>query len=128
MIGYINTYPDFKSMPGMYVQTTSPEDMCTSENMNYIQYHQMPLSDAPIPFDTCLPNVDEGNSFIYSADSCATSGQVSLFMYSDTTCSTFAEMYTMFDNNCMSDDGDDDDADDDDDYELVDVIENDFCT
>jgi hypothetical protein len=130
VMSYLSTYPDFKSNPGMYVQTISPDEMCTSDNKNYVEFYQTPLSNLPFIFNTCLPNVDEGNSFIYSSSSCASTGHVYLFAYPSLDCTGDGEMYSLFNNDCEDDDGDDDgdDGDDDDDYELTDVTENDFCT
>jgi hypothetical protein len=131
-VDYLSTYPDFKSMPGMYIQTASPEDMCTSDNMNYIQFNQQSVEMMGIPFDECIPS-GPSTSMMYTS-SCASTGQVMASMYSDTSCTDLVDSFPLFDNNCMTDDDgdddgdDDDDDDDDDDYNLVGVISNDYCT
>jgi hypothetical protein len=124
-------------MPGMYVMTTYPEDMCTSDNMNYVEFIRAPLEALGVPFDECV-QVGPSISAIYFTSSCATTGQLTASVYLDATCTEFYDTILIFDNNCNNDDDDDydddhdydddDDDDDDDDYELAGVIENQFCT
>ena len=128
---YISTYPDLRSMPGMYVSTTYPEDMCTSENMNYVEYFQLPLEALGIPFDVCVPSGPD-SSIMYSASTCASTGQITVGAY-NADCTVLYVTFPIFDNNCTpddDDDGEDDDEDDvdDDDYELAGVTDNEFCT
>jgi hypothetical protein len=132
---YLSTYPDLGSMPGMYVSRTYPEDMCSSDNMNYVEYNQMPLEMMGIPLEECIPS-GPGVYLMYTATTCAATGQLTVNVYDDAACTNLVVSDTVFDNNCMSDDDDDDDDDDsaddddddDDDYELTGVIDNEFCT
>jgi hypothetical protein len=113
----------------MYVMTTYPEDMCTSDNMNYVEFLRVPLEALGVPFDECM-QTGPSTSVIYSASSCVTTGQLTATVYLDATCTNLYDTILIFDNNCTNDDDDydDDDDDDDDDYELAGVIENQFCT
>jgi hypothetical protein len=138
---YLSTYPDLGTSPGMYVETTYPEDMCSTDNTNYVEFVQFPLEAFGIPFDQCL-TIDgdddyyDSFSYMYSASSCASTGQLTAYIYNDATCTDMAYPITFFENNCMADDDDDDDDDyyyyyyddDDDDYELSGVTSNEYCT
>lgn len=126
-VEYLDTYPML--MPGMYVMRTYPEAMCTTDNINYIEYLQLPLELLGIPLNTCVPN--DPYYAIYSTSKCASDGQLLVEIYSDSSCTMLLASDTVYGEGCMpsDDDGDDDDDDDyDDDYELVGILETDICT
>jgi hypothetical protein len=117
---YLSTYP--ATMPNYFVSRTYPEDMCTTDNMNYISFYQTTLTDFGIPLNECL--IFGPGSYLYSTSACGTTGQLTVNQYSDTTCTTLVRATPVWGNNCIADDDDydddDDDYDDDDDDDLVD--------
>jgi hypothetical protein len=131
-LDYINTYP--APMPGLKVDRTYPDNMCTTDNMNYFYYTQVPLELTGIPFGECMEMAPDVY-VMYSSDSCASTGQVLIQQYSDASCTTLVETQALGGNNCVSDDDgaddDDDDGaddDDDDDADFVGAITDVFCT
>jgi hypothetical protein len=131
-VDYINTYPT--PMSGFQVQRYYPEDMCSTDNMNYFSYSHFPLELTGIPFGECMEMAPDVY-VMYSSDSCASTGQVLMQQYSDASCTTLVETQAMWGNNCVNDDmgGDDGaddgaDDDDDDDYMPAKAIADMFCT
>jgi hypothetical protein len=130
-LDYINTYPAPK--PGLIVARTYPDNMCTTDNMNYFYYTHLPLELTGIPFGECMEMAPDVY-VMYSSDSCASTGQVLMQQYSDASCTTLVETQAMWGNNCMNDDmggddGADDGADDDDDDNMpANAITDVFCT
>jgi hypothetical protein len=145
-LDYLSTYPSTPS--NYYISRTYPEDLCTTDNMNYLTYFEMPLSDFWFPLDECLTSFS--TSDFYSTELCSSTGQLLVNSYTDNNCMNLDISTPMWGNNCISDDDDDwdddddddddgsgdddddddddDDRDDDDDYNVVGVITDDFCT
>ncbi len=128
-VDYLSDYPPLGNIPNHYVEQTYEESSCTDQNRNYFSYLDIPLDLFGLTYDECLPSGDVW--VIYSADTCATNGHVTLTVYFDSECLGTPYVYELFDTNCVDfdDDADDDDTyDDDDDYVEVGAVSNDYCT
>jgi hypothetical protein len=130
-VDYLSTYPT--PAAGSLVSRTFPDGMCSADNMNYVEFMSFPLEMA-YPLDTCQAMMDPGYWEIFSADSCASTGQLIHTVYSDEACTNVITTMTHFGYDCageemMDDAGDDgNNDDDDDDFETVGVTSNNFCT
>jgi hypothetical protein len=115
----------------MIVSRTFFDGMCTSDNMNYIDYTTFPIENS-FPLDTCIPLEGEAAGFyqMNSAQSCSSTGQITVNIFNDAGCTNMVGSDSVFGYECSSGDDDDadDDDDDDDDFETVGVTSNEFCT
>jgi hypothetical protein len=128
---YLSTYPPL--IPNSINGRAYPDGMCSTDNMNYVEFHQAPLERLGVPLDTCIDyDGTETSYLIYSTSSCASTGELTITLYYDSECTNAGISNTIWGNNCMSDDDDDgdddDDDDDDDDYELTNVLFETFCS
>jgi hypothetical protein len=133
-VDYLSTYPT--PAAGSLVSRTFPDGMCSANNMNYVEFLSFAL-EYVFTLDTCQPSMQPGYWEMYSADSCASTGQMTYTFYSDEACTNLVNTAKFYGYDCTEDDdGDDDDDDDDDDdyddddddFETVGVTSLDFCT
>lgn len=118
-------------MANSYVTRTFPDGLCTTNNTNYVEFMQAPL-DLFFPINVCGPSETPGLYVMYSTSACSMTGQLQIGVYDDSACTNLVGGNNIWGNGCTDvagdDAGDGDDDDDDDDYELVDVINSEFCT
>jgi hypothetical protein len=103
-IDYLSTYPT--PNPGNIISRAFLDAMCSSDNMNYIEFTVAPLTSQ---FNLASCDVSEMNSGyyeMYSADSCASTGQLTYSLYDDDMCTNQISIMTF--DECYSSTDDDD--------------------
>jgi hypothetical protein len=97
--------------------------------MNYLDFFQAPLANL-FTVNTCEPSDTPGLYQMRSTSTCASTGSLFIGIYDDDACTNLLASESVWANDCQvhDDDGDAEDDYDDDDYELVDVINSEFCT
>merc|ERR1712000_238523 len=106
-------------IPGFLSERTYPEDMCNvKENKNFIEYSDTDFSEYGLT--GCVPSGSD-TSFMLDTSTCSTDHYATVYIYYPTTTCSGSPVYSarVFEASC--------DQDYDDDFELVNVIETEYC-
>jgi hypothetical protein len=104
--------------------------MCTTENLNYVQFRQAPVE---VAFPTeCVPFESRPGYYrSYSSSDCLSFGKMRVNAFDDASCSSYSSGTSFLNTDCVDDDWVGDDYSPGDDYDsaaqLVGVTTNEFC-